>query len=708
MQGQDQGQGQGQDSSSNSFTGNFYFNDGLGSDQHNVVPDALANDEHNSMRWIGQSSSGLDTQNHVSFGQFLGDDFWLSPLGDQASTNQRFEEGHSNEPNLNPFLQNISMSPSTFNPFRDPGNGHLSSEHGPIGPSSFLPWQEASSGPRQHNLDLNAVVHEGCGIDASQDNGPYLSLDLFRAGTAAGDHIPTSGGSSSPVMIYSGIAGYVLEENINREGLPTDGQRRLLCKRRAPEFAPGQVTSGDSSISAWQVGISEQSGVTAQDNVISSLNASSSLNNSLNSSHTAGILAALPAPSNYQIPNEDGQVDNLQRNTRLRRTASQQNPTPLNLRTWNSSNSNVQATAQPSVFSPFDRFTITSSAPAPVPVNPAMQPIVQSSNSLQAPQPSQYWNGTTMSWVGSSSTSPHQTVNIREALMQEENLRNNRRNMMIPLANMQANLNLANGNANFIGNIASSSRIQSGSGMYLPTSSMRSAQPNMVEQYGQRVRDAVDRSEVRRQGNYCPIHSSASPAVRGMDVSVRGGNARSAQIPLRLGQRVERQAGHHSEVSPTVLFQTATQRRTRLVSEIRNALGLVRRPGGLRLQDVMIIDPSFLYVLPEVPDIHDDMRLDVDNMSYEELLNLEEQIGNVCTGLSEESILANLRRRKYQSITVGPPVEAEPCCICQEDYANGEVLGKLDCGHDFHFSCIKQWLVQKNSCPICKKTALAI
>ena len=31
----------------------------------------------------------------------------------------------------------------------------------------------------------------------------------------------------------------------------------------------------------------------------------------------------------------------------------------------------------------------------------------------------------------------------------------------------------------------------------------------------------------------------------------------------------------------------------------------------------MIIDPSFLYVMPEVPDIHDDMRLDVDNMSYE-------------------------------------------------------------------------------------------
>ncbi|XWS45251.1 hypothetical protein CRYUN_Cryun15aG0120300 [Craigia yunnanensis] len=703
---QDQGQG----SSSNSYPGNFYFNDGLGSDQHNVVTDALANDGHTSMRWIGQSSSSLDTQNHVSFGQFLGDDFWLSPLGDQVSTNQRFEERRSNDPTFNPFLQNISMNPSTFNPFLEsPGNGYISSEHGPIGPSSFLPGQEASSDPLQHNLDLNAVVHEGSGIDASQDNGPYLSLDFFGAGTAAGDHIPTSGGSSSPVMIYSGIAGYVLEENINREGLPTDGQRRLLCKRRAPEFASGHVTSGDSSSSAWKVGNSEQSGVTAQDNVINCLNASSSLNNRLNSSHSAGIMAALPAPSNfYQNPNEAGQVENFQRNTRLRRTGSQQNPTPLNLWTWNSSNSNVQATGQPLVFSPFDRFTVTSSAPAPVPVNPAMQPIVRISNWLQAPQPSQYWNGTTMSCIGSSSTSPNQTVYIREALGQEENFRNNRRNMMIPLANMQANLNLANGNANFVGNIASSSRIQSSSGMYLPTLSMRSPQPNMAEQYAQRVPNIVDCPEAWRQGNYCPIHLGASPAMRDMDVSVRGGNARPALVPLRLGQRAERQTGHHSEVLPTILSHTAAQRRSRLVSEVRNALGLVRRPGGLRLEDVMVIDPSFLYGMPEMPDIHDDMRLDVDNMSYEELLNLEEQIGNVCTGISEESILANLRRRKYQSISIGPPLEAESCCICQEDYANGEELGKLDCGHDFHFNCVKQWLVQKNSCPICKKTALAI
>ncbi|XP_022752302.1 probable E3 ubiquitin-protein ligase RHG1A [Durio zibethinus] len=729
-------QGQGQQGSSNSFRGNFYFNDVLPSDQHDVVPNAVDNNGDTSMSWIGQPISGLDAQNHVSFGQ-VGDDLWLSPLRDQPSTVQSFEERHFNEPNFNPFQQNINASPSTVNPFLDilgvsHRNGHISSEHGPIGPSSVFPGQEESSDPLQHNLDLNAVVqesrglnavvqesrgqnavvHESRGQNASQDNGPYLSLDLFRTGTGAGNRIR----SSSPVLIYSGVAEYAVEENINREGLPTDGQRRLLCKRREPEFASGQV---NSSSSTWQVGNSEQSRVTAQDNVISSLNASSSLNNRLNSSHS-GILVAPPAPSNlYHILNEAGQVDDFQRNTRLRRTESQQNPTPLNLWTLNSSNSNVQATGQPSVFSPlanvqatgqplvfspFDRFTITSSALAPVPVNPAMQPIVQFSNSLHAPQPYQNWNGTTMSLVGSSSTSPDQTVYVREALGLEENSRNNRRNMMIPSANMQANLNLANGSANFIGNIASSSRIQPGTGVYLPTSSTRYPQPNMAEQHAQRVRDIVDRSEDRRLWNYRPVNSGASLVVRELDFSERGGNVGTGQVPQRLGQGAERQGRHHSEVSPTVQFETADQRRRRQLAELRNVLGIGRRHGVIHREDS---DPSFLNDMPEEPDNHDDMRLDVDSLSYEELLFLEEQIGDVCTGLSEEFILAYLRRRNYQSITIGPPVEAETCCICQEEYGNGEELGMLDCGHDFHFDCIKQWLVQKNSCPICKRTALA-
>jgi hypothetical protein len=46
------------------------------------------------------------------------------------------------------------------------------------------------------------------------------------------------------------------------------------------------------------------------------------------------------------------------------------------------------------------------------------------------------------------------------------------------------------------------------------------------------------------------------------------------------------------------------------------------------------------------------------------------------------------------------------CLFIQEEYVDGDNLGRLDCGHDFHAGCIKQWLVLKNLCPICKNPAL--
>uniref|UniRef100_A0A803QV17 RING-type E3 ubiquitin transferase n=1 Tax=Cannabis sativa TaxID=3483 RepID=A0A803QV17_CANSA len=123
-------------------------------------------------------------------------------------------------------------------------------------------------------------------------------------------------------------------------------------------------------------------------------------------------------------------------------------------------------------------------------------------------------------------------------------------------------------------------------------------------------------------------------------------------------------------------------------------------------QDVMILDPSVFMGVADIHDRHRDMRLDVDNMSYEELLALEERIGNVSTGLSEEKILTQLKQKKYL-IAEKYQSEAEPCCVCQEEYKEGDHIGTLECGHDFHSHCIKQWLTHKNLCPICKTTALA-
>jgi len=45
-------------------------------------------------------------------------------------------------------------------------------------------------------------------------------------------------------------------------------------------------------------------------------------------------------------------------------------------------------------------------------------------------------------------------------------------------------------------------------------------------------------------------------------------------------------------------------------------------------------------------------------------------------------------------------------CLFQEEYLEGEEVGRLPCEHRFHVCCIGQWLGQKNWCPVCKASAV--
>lgn len=115
-------------------------------------------------------------------------------------------------------------------------------------------------------------------------------------------------------------------------------------------------------------------------------------------------------------------------------------------------------------------------------------------------------------------------------------------------------------------------------------------------------------------------------------------------------------------------------------------------------------------------DHHRDMRLDIEDMSYEELLALGEHIGNVSTGLSEEKISSLLKVKTYLSSPISINLEeaacidqeSESCIICQDDYKNKDEIGILDCGHEYHADCLKKWLRRKNVCAICKCEALNI
>ncbi|XP_022745202.1 probable E3 ubiquitin-protein ligase ZFP1 [Durio zibethinus] len=120
----------------------------------------------------------------------------------------------------------------------------------------------------------------------------------------------------------------------------------------------------------------------------------------------------------------------------------------------------------------------------------------------------------------------------------------------------------------------------------------------------------------------------------------------------------------------------------------------------------MTMDRSAFYGSRNMFDQHRDMRLDIDNMTYEELLALGERIGNVNTGLSEDLVSKCLTETIYCS---SDQVQDESSCvICLEEYKDMDEVGALNtCGHDYHVPCIKKWLSMKNACPICKASALA-
>ncbi|XP_073148243.1 E3 ubiquitin-protein ligase MBR2-like [Henckelia pumila] len=123
-----------------------------------------------------------------------------------------------------------------------------------------------------------------------------------------------------------------------------------------------------------------------------------------------------------------------------------------------------------------------------------------------------------------------------------------------------------------------------------------------------------------------------------------------------------------------------------------------------RIIEMMVFQENMLSTrrIHNESDRYKDWRLGIDDMSYEELLDLSDGIGNVCTGLKQEEISNCLRKFR--------PSNSQDkdwrCSVCQEKCSEPEDIGTLECGHHHHLQCIKQWLLQKNSCPVCKAAAV--
>ncbi|KAL5546188.1 hypothetical protein UlMin_005875 [Ulmus minor] len=198
----------------------------------------------------------------------------------------------------------------------------------------------------------------------------------------------------------------------------------------------------------------------------------------------------------------------------------------------------------------------------------------------------------------------------------------------------------------------------------------------------------------------------SSPAFRASSSSLRLGHTPPPPSEEGLQLVAESYSRHPRPLSHAGWRNSERTGRLRISNE---RYRLLAEEAGLHdrftSEGLMVVDRSALYGSRSMLDQHREMRLDVDNMSYEELLALGERIGTVNTGLSDELMPKCVTETIYCS---SDQIQDEgSCVICLEEYKNMDDVGTLKtCGHDYHVSCIKKWLSMKNSCPICKGPAL--
>ncbi|KAJ6745255.1 E3 UBIQUITIN-PROTEIN LIGASE RNF165 [Salix koriyanagi] len=148
------------------------------------------------------------------------------------------------------------------------------------------------------------------------------------------------------------------------------------------------------------------------------------------------------------------------------------------------------------------------------------------------------------------------------------------------------------------------------------------------------------------------------------------------------------------------------------IAEVLLALERIEQDEELSYEQLLVLETNLVLNGLNFYDQHREMRLDIDDMSYEELLALGERMGTVSTALTEEAFSECLKTSIYESTPmedVTTNLEGDKndirCSICQEEYVDGDEVGRLQCEHRYHVACIHQWLSLKNWCPICKTSA---
>mmetsp|Transcript_61699 Transcript_61699/g.144752 ORF Transcript_61699/g.144752 Transcript_61699/m.144752 type:complete len:265 (-) Transcript_61699:52-846(-) len=96
--------------------------------------------------------------------------------------------------------------------------------------------------------------------------------------------------------------------------------------------------------------------------------------------------------------------------------------------------------------------------------------------------------------------------------------------------------------------------------------------------------------------------------------------------------------------------------------------------------------------------------VDVSNMSYDALLDLEQALGRAGPERRiDTALIAALPKRRHEA---SPSQQSGFCVICQELMLKSEDIRVLPCGHEYHYDCISQWIPESNTCCVCHGLAV--
>lgn len=68
---------------------------------------------------------------------------------------------------------------------------------------------------------------------------------------------------------------------------------------------------------------------------------------------------------------------------------------------------------------------------------------------------------------------------------------------------------------------------------------------------------------------------------------------------------------------------------------------------------------------------------------------------------ASERAINNLKKTEINKNNINEFNE-QTCNVCLENFIEGQIFIKLDCGHYFHEKCIIHWLKMRNTCPVCR------